>query len=160
MEETLTPVCAPAAHRANDSLDSLLTRLPLIHDSNEQGWAHWLSRTGHEIPRHAPRSYVFNDYNLVLEAAAQGLGIALGRSALIGSELVARRLMEVSPDRVPSLRAYYIVRKRDAPLRQEAAVFCDWLLQTGKLCSATASALPESDMIADPRNSSRQATKE
>jgi len=134
MEETLTPVCAPAVRIANDSLDSLLARLPLIHDSNEQGWAHWLARTGHEVPQHAPRSYVFDDYNLVLEAAAQGLGIALGRSALIASELAARRVMEVSPDRVPSLRAYYIARKKDAPLRPEAAVFCDWLLQTGRLC--------------------------
>jgi LysR family glycine cleavage system transcriptional activator len=133
MEETLTPVCAPAVHSPTDSLDSVLARLPLIHDSNEQAWAHWLSRTGYGVPQHAPQSYVFNDYNLVLEAAAQGLGIALGRSALIASELAAKRLLEVSSDRVPSLRAYYIVRKKSEPLRQEATVFCDWLLQTGKL---------------------------
>jgi LysR family transcriptional regulator, glycine cleavage system transcriptional activator len=128
MDETLTPVCAPSVHSATDSFESLLARLPLVHDSNEQGWDHWLSRTGHEVPQSAPQSYVFNDYHLVLETAAQGLGIALGRSALIASELAAGRLMEVSLDRVPSLSAYYIVHGTNEPLRQEAVAFCDWLL--------------------------------
>ena len=156
LDETLTPVCAPAVRGGADGVDDLLARLPVIHDSNEQGWAHWLSRTGHEIAQGAPQSWIFNDYNLVLEAAAQGLGIALGRSALIASELAAGRLMEVSSDRVPSLRAYYIVHKKGEPLRQEATAFCDWLLQAGKLRGAASRAPRENDAFADPRDSNRR----
>jgi LysR family transcriptional regulator, glycine cleavage system transcriptional activator len=131
LTEDLSPVGAPAVC-ANAQLEALLARLPMAHDTDEQSWSHWLSRTGHELPQNAPAGIVYNDYNLVLEAAAQGLGLALGRSALIAAEISAKRLMEVSSQRIPSLRAYYIVRRAKEPLREEAAVFCDWLRRTGE----------------------------
>jgi LysR family glycine cleavage system transcriptional activator len=135
LTEDLTPVCARAVG-ANADLEDLLTRLPIVHDSNEQSWSHWLARTGHELPQGAPASFVFNDYNLVLEAAAQGLGIALGRSVLVAAEISGKRLVEVSSERVPSLRAYYIVRRAKESARDETAAFCDWLLRTGATCNA------------------------
>jgi LysR family glycine cleavage system transcriptional activator len=135
LTEDLTPVCAPAVW-ATANLEDLLARLPIVHDSNEQAWMHWLSRTGYEVPQSAPAGFVFNDYNLVLEAAAQGLGLALGRSALISAEISAKRLVEVSSHRVPSLRAYYIVHRAKEPLRDETAAFCDWLRRTGDTSNA------------------------
>jgi LysR family glycine cleavage system transcriptional activator len=135
LTEDLAPVCAPAVC-ANTHLADLLARLPIVHDTNEQAWSHWLSRTGHELPQGAPASFVFNDYNLVLEAAAQGLGLALGRSALVAAEISAKRLVEVSSQRVPSLRAYYIVRRAKESVRDETTAFCDWLLRMGATCNA------------------------
>jgi LysR family glycine cleavage system transcriptional activator len=135
LTEDLTPLCAPAAS-ANADFKDLLSRLPIVHDSNEQAWSHWLSRTGFELPQSAPAGFVFNDYNLVLEAAAQGLGIALGRSPLVAAEISAKRLVEVSSFKVPSLRAYYVVHAAREPLRDHAAAFCDWLRRVGEACNA------------------------
>jgi LysR family transcriptional regulator, glycine cleavage system transcriptional activator len=132
MRESFAPVCAPHLIRDAVGIDTLMARLPLLHDSNEQAWSCWLATTGLQIPDEAPRALVLNDYNVVIEAAAQGLGLALGRSALVEGDLASARLVEASPRRVPSPRSYYLVRRTRGSLSAGAQVLWDWLhLQAG-----------------------------
>jgi LysR family glycine cleavage system transcriptional activator len=131
LPESLGPVCAPGV--TDDSVDiaTLLSRHPLIHDSNDDAWTFWLSSTGIRLPRRVPRALTFSDYNLVLEAASQGLGVALGRTGLIERSLADRRLLECSVN-VPSPRAHYLVRRPHEPLRKQARLLWDWLLRTAE----------------------------
>jgi len=69
---------------------------------------------------------VFNDYNLVLEAAASGLGIALGRSRLIEPDLASGRLVRLHPLTVPNPRAYHLITS-EPPLGAAVERLAAWL---------------------------------
>jgi LysR family glycine cleavage system transcriptional activator len=126
LSESLSPVCAPGAMDDAADMEKLLSRCPLIHDTNEDAWTLWFSCTGIRPPRRAPRALMFSDYNLVLEAAAQGLGVALGRTGLIERNLADGSLVECSV-KVSSPRAYHLVRHEHEPLRKQARLLWDWL---------------------------------
>lgn len=138
--ESFSPVCAPSAMDTPD-LQKLLSRLPLIHDSNEVAWTHWFSSVGVRPPRRAPRAITFSDYNLVLEAAAQGMGVALGRTGLIERNLSDRTLVECSV-KVASPRGYHLVRREHEPLRKQARLLWDWLLRTAEADSPQSGVVP------------------
>jgi LysR family glycine cleavage system transcriptional activator len=125
--ENLSPVCAPSVMDDAADMQKLLSRSPLIHDSNEDAWTLWFSCTGIRPPRRAPRALMFSDYNLVLEAAAQGMGVALGRTGLVERNLADGSLVECSV-KVSSPRAYHLVRREHEPLRKQARLLWDWLL--------------------------------
>jgi len=119
-EESLYPVGAPglALAGADD-----LARTTLLHDSDRADWTAWLAAAGWPSPA---RHQVFNDYNLVLEAAARGLGIALGRSRLIELDLASGRLVRLHPLTVPNPRAYHLITP-EPPLGAEVERLAAWL---------------------------------
>ncbi|MDB5359003.1 MAG: bacterial regulatory helix-turn-helix, lysR family protein [Rhodospirillales bacterium] len=102
-EESLFPIAAPGRVLAS-AAD--LGGAILLHDSERASWTAWLTAVGWPVPA---RHEVFNDYHLVLEAAANGLGIALGRSRLVQPDLAAGRLVRLHPASVPNPRAYYLI---------------------------------------------------
>jgi len=128
MEEDLCVLAAPALLRGKDQTPSGLVRLPLLHDASDEDWRIWLRAIGHPglLP---PRGTVFNDYNLAIEAAVAGLGVVVGRSALVAEELRSGRLVEPIAFRVPSSRAYYAIRPRRTP-HPPAQALWSWLLRT------------------------------
>ena len=120
-EERLFPVAAPSlADKLEAANSAAIARLPLIHDSDTMRWRRWLAADG---VRYGPRDRDrrFEDYDLVLAAAAAGLGIALLRSELGRPWLVDGRLRQLSTREIPDLAAPYVVIRegehRDAPLR-------------------------------------------
>ena len=62
--------------------------------------ASWLDAQG-KLDLLPPQGTVFNDYNLAIEAAVAGLGVIVGRSALITEELRSGRLTAVDPFTIP-----------------------------------------------------------
>jgi LysR family glycine cleavage system transcriptional activator len=124
MSETLCPVAAVRPRgrlirRAGD-----LDGQTILQDQNEDAWNAWLDSVGWSPPR--ARSETYDDYNLALEAAANGLGIAIGRSRLTEIELGNGRLRRVSEFQAPNPKAYYLVTpKRTAT--EEALTFMAWL---------------------------------
>jgi LysR family transcriptional regulator, glycine cleavage system transcriptional activator len=131
LDENLSPVCSPSARNKAFDIRKLLSRFPLIHDSNEDAWTLWFSCTGIRPPRRVPRALTFSDYNLVLEAAAQGMGVALGRTGLIERNLADGSLVECSI-KVSTPRGYHLVREEGEPLRDQARLLWDWLLRAAK----------------------------
>jgi len=131
LSESLSPVCAPGTMDDAVDMEKLLSRSPLIHDSNEDAWKLWFSCAGIRPPRRAPRALMFSDYNLVLEAAAQGMGVALGRTGLIERSLADGSLVECAV-KVPSPRAYHLVRPEHEPLHKPARLFWDWMRRTAE----------------------------
>jgi LysR family glycine cleavage system transcriptional activator len=129
MEEDLCAVAAPGLLSELPPAPEALASMPFLHDTSEAGWRIWLTAYG-RIDLLSSRGVVFNDYNLTIEAAVAGLGVAIGRTALIGEELRSGRLSAVSPFRVRSPRAYYLVRPR-RPAVPAAQILWDWLLQEG-----------------------------
>ena len=95
MREELAPVCSPAllegAHPLKSPAD--LQHHTLIHDDFQIDWTMWLSSAGvkgvdaHRGPR-------FKSSVHAVQAAVQGEGVVLGRSALVADDLKAGRLVK------------------------------------------------------------------
>ncbi len=80
-EEHCFPIASPElAEKIGRGRPERLLKYPLIHDSDASGWRAWLGAHGIDY-RPRPQDRRFEDYNLVLDAAANGLGIALAPAA-------------------------------------------------------------------------------
>ncbi len=134
MAEDLVPVCAPALLRDGPPLRdvtdlALHTRLedqfsPQISDP--PSWEYWASENDLTLPAPA-RSRSFGQTNLVVQAAIQGGGVALGRSPLVGDALADGRLVRPLPQIARSRLGYWLVyatAQRDNPA---ARLFIDWI---------------------------------
>ncbi|HWK64424.1 MAG TPA: LysR family transcriptional regulator [Rhizobiaceae bacterium] len=114
-EEQCFPVASPAlADKIGAGEPDRLLRFPLIHDSDASGWRAWLG--GHGIDyRPRPQDRRFEDYRLVLDAARNGLGIALARPPLTAALLAADEIVAVDRRTVLNPVAYWIDRPQGPP---------------------------------------------
>ncbi len=71
----------------------------------------------------------FGQSNMVIQAAIEGLGVALGRSPLTVDDLATRQLVRPFGAAVPSGFSYYLVYPRSALASEKVRVFRDWLLE-------------------------------
>jgi len=133
--ERLQPVCSPAL--AADRSRPLkrpedLARHVLLHIDDERGrfpwlsWSQWFAVVG--VPETAGAGALrFNQFDLLIQAAIDGQGVALGRSPLVDRLLEQRKLVAPFPETAKTTRAYFIVRSAMAAKRPEAQAVVDWL---------------------------------
>lgn len=109
------PIASPAvAARIGKGGPERLLKFPLIHDSDASGWRAWLGAQGIDYtPRHEDRR--FEDYNLVLDAAAHGLGVSLARPPLTEQQLKLGRIVEVDGFTVLNPVSYWMDRPLGMP---------------------------------------------
>jgi len=102
--ESVSPVCSPD-FRARLALgDELaaddLQRTPLLHmDQHEprwMDWREWSERTGLDVPVRSTR-FNYNNYPLLLSAATEGRGLALGWAGLVESMIREGTLVALGP---------------------------------------------------------------
>jgi DNA-binding transcriptional LysR family regulator len=134
------PIAAPALAGKLDAkrdAQSLLD-LPILHDSNIEGWRRWLAPEGIEyLPRGQDRR--FEDYNLVIDACIQGVGIALARPPLSDAALASGRLVAVS-DRVVDYHVSFHLIRPDGALSGPSSEFARRLLHEAGHDEAAAAA--------------------
>lgn len=87
---------------------------PLIHDSDAAGWRAWFAAQGLDY-RPRPQDRRFDDYNIVLDAAAHGLGIALARPPLAQEQVASGRLVRVDVRTALNPVAYWLDRPLGVP---------------------------------------------
>lgn len=134
MTERLSVVCAPAliADRRRPRTPADLLRHPILtsHARQPFEWDAWARRFGMDL---GPAQTVhLHDYNIVIEAAIAGQGLAMGRHRLIASFLASGALVEVLPDAVlddPRI-GWWFVTPRGSPSAAAQALH-DWLKETG-----------------------------
>jgi LysR family glycine cleavage system transcriptional activator len=92
---SMFPVLAPALLRPGLELRAPLDLLqyPLLHEDEDRSWQAWFRAAGLDGIA-IPRRMRFNDVALVLQAAVNGHGIALGDPLLAGDDLKAGRLVK------------------------------------------------------------------
>jgi DNA-binding transcriptional LysR family regulator len=115
-QEKSFPIAAPAlAVKLGERPEAAaMLDMPLLHDSNIEGWRRWLAHEGIDyVPRGRDRR--FEDYNLVMDACIHGLGIALARPPLSDAALRDGRLVVVSERAIDYHAAYHLIRP-DGPL--------------------------------------------
>jgi LysR family transcriptional regulator, glycine cleavage system transcriptional activator len=131
--ESLQPVCSPAlleAGRLRAPAD--LTNHALIHVLGyKEGWALWLRKAGVKQTPAAPGLQCDTSL-MAFELAAQGAGIALGRTSMLAKDLNAGRLAAPFELAVPIDEGFRLIWRESALQQRSAAQFKDWLLGTAK----------------------------
>lgn len=129
MRERLTPVMAPVVAPAGVTA---LTAQPLLITREAFDWRLWGRETGFDL---AARAHVqLTDYNIVLQAALNGEGLAMGRLRLIGDFLTSGDLMAPFDRVVESEQvAYWVVRPEGRKLSSAAERFIAWLVAEAAL---------------------------
>jgi DNA-binding transcriptional LysR family regulator len=64
-----------------------------------------------------------------LQAAVDGLGLAIGRLPLIDDDLASGRLAIAVNHVVPVISGYWLVKQPGIEPRREVAAFCNWLVK-------------------------------
>jgi LysR family glycine cleavage system transcriptional activator len=98
MNETVSPVCAPAYRDRMGGLSSPadLPGCQLIHEIGmNTTWERWFSMM--ELPYPKTRGPGYNLGSMSIEAAIRGEGVALGRGVLVAEDLAAGRLVALFP---------------------------------------------------------------
>ena len=94
-DETLLPVCSEAflEKHGRPQRPSELHRLPLLYDLHwKEYWAHWFARHRLRGPD-LTKASGFRLYSMMIQAAVDGMGVALGHSLMIADELEQGKLV-------------------------------------------------------------------
>jgi len=97
-----------------------------------QAWGPWFKAAGLNVPDDAISGPLFNDVDLMLNAAVGGQGVALARDVLADYDLSSGRLIRLFDLSVPSDSAYHVVYLPKAKARKEVAAFIDWIVATAR----------------------------
>lgn len=131
-DETVFPVASAAyarklAPRGAVAVEDI-ARADLLRNPRES-WRTWFTAAGLQVPE--PKTGpLFNDLGLLVEAAAQGQGVALARSVLARAWLESRAVVRLSPIEAPSALAYHVIVAPAVARRPAVRAFVDWLLAT------------------------------
>ncbi|WP_374574376.1 LysR substrate-binding domain-containing protein [Phenylobacterium sp. J367] len=108
--------------------EDLLTA-PLLHHGHRP-WSLWFGQFGLAAP--PQEGLRFEDSVMLLEAAAQGVGVALARSGLIEQDLRTGRLVRPFEVSVPSELGFFVVWRADSRKSSRIHALRDWLLAEAK----------------------------
>lgn len=132
LSERRLPVCKPsllADIPLTDVAD--LSRHTLLHVSSmPRLWHDWLNKAGHRDLLSA-RSLTFDHFYLTIQAALDGLGVAMGPTALVADDLAAGRLVMPFPETSLPARSYFAYLPNSPDINSSSLRFCDWLEKQG-----------------------------
>jgi LysR family glycine cleavage system transcriptional activator len=127
--EEIFPACSPKFLSDRNPLRSPsdLGRFTLLHVADRQGWSQWLDFAGVKgvDPSRGP---VLNEASMAIDAALDGQGIVLARTALAAWDLIGGRLVRPFAVTMPAPFAYWIVCPKATAKLPKIAAFSDWLL--------------------------------
>jgi LysR family transcriptional regulator, glycine cleavage system transcriptional activator len=130
----LVPVCSPqyvanavAIHHPSEVLHHPLIHADIGEQPPGQEWRDWLQGCGVECPDQRD-GLALKDPALAMQAAADGLGLALGYLELIDRDLNSGRLVRAIDRQVKHEYSYYLVSRRRQQLSTEQQRFRAWLI--------------------------------
>jgi LysR family glycine cleavage system transcriptional activator len=127
--EELFPVCSPKLLNGRNPLrrPSDLNRVTLLHVDNRLDWNRWLDFAGVKGVD-ISRGPVLNQASMAIDAAVDGQGVVLARTALAAWDLIGGRLVRPFAMAMPVSFAYWIVCSKVAAKLPKIVAFSDWLL--------------------------------
>lgn len=134
MPINMTPLCSPSLLDGRAGIESPkeLREFTLIHADVGHGigieseWREWLKAVGADDVD-CKHGLSFHDPGLALDAAIDGLGIAMGYVELAAGDLADGKLVQPFATKVQHPWSYYIVIPEDNVGDRQVKVFCDWL---------------------------------
>jgi LysR family glycine cleavage system transcriptional activator len=126
--ERLFPVCSPKliSERNRITKASSLLRFPLLRLDDAKNWTRLFRAAGVTDP--VSPGPVLNRASMLIDAAIDGQGIALARTALAAWDLITGRLMRPIEISLRMPNTYWIVCPKAASNVPKIATFRDWVL--------------------------------
>ncbi len=137
VDEVITPVCSPdylAKSTALNNVDDLLNHA-LIHleerYTSRLDWRRLFDNFGMNY-RNSNADETFNDYSIVLQAAIEGQGVALGWKHLVNPLIAQGRLVAPLDIEIKTEHPFYILTPKDKMNNNSIQLLRDWLLDEMK----------------------------
>jgi len=134
--EAIFPVCAPDYLRNMHSLQApkdLLDANLLYMDPQGPDWvtwSEWLRHQGIEPGTQLPSGPMFNSYPVLLQAAIDGQGVAMGTAELLAAVLEEGRLVRPLTEEYRTERGYYLSLPARRPVSPRVTALYDWMLDS------------------------------
>ena len=133
LPESLTPLCSPqlvSGKLAIRKPADLRKHTLLLSRSTPMFWQDWLAAAG-EPELHAANMVTFDHTHLAVQAAIQGMGVALGNPHQLRDVLDNGLLVRPFPQLEIDLKNVYWIRPPYAAQNPQAVAFCEWLKRSG-----------------------------
>jgi LysR family glycine cleavage system transcriptional activator len=124
----LTPVCAPSLARRLKQPDDLRTATLLRVRHAREDWPRWIKAAG--LSKLAAKGPEFEYYGQALQAALDGVGVAMGISPYIEDDLKAGRLVAPFRMSVPKGMHWYLIYRLGRRDEAGFAAFRKWIAKT------------------------------
>ena len=144
-EETLIPVCSPdflkIQGQPREPAD--LHGWPLLYDLHwTTYWSHWFAHHG-AGEADLSKASGFRLYSMMVQAAVEGMGVALGHSLMIARELEQGTLVSLFDARVTAPARYLLVTAPGSAKKPQVRAFRNWILNQAEARSANEKREPE-----------------
>jgi LysR family glycine cleavage system transcriptional activator len=148
-DEWLIPVASPALLARFPGRDpDDLAGLPLLRDPSDR-WRDWFAQFGGSPPRRYVAS--FNDTETQQRAAAEGMGVALGRMTMAQPLIDLGRLVALSPRRMRADFSHYLVYPARSERHPAFLAFRAWLMDAAAAHTRTTAVRPKKSRRAPRR---------
>lgn len=129
-EDKIGPVLAPNKSIIIDNPADLLPQTLLHTESNKTAWSIWAKQNNIDLNQ-AKNQRHFDHLTLMLEAAANGLGIAIAPEIIVEKQILNQRL--IAPlGFIACDSAFTLCVKQQSPLNDSLQYFIDWMLNQVK----------------------------
>src|SRR5262245_60539154 len=136
MTEEMFPVCSPALLKGEHPIRTPedLRHHALLYASHdmEDDWRLWLTAAGVSLDLLKQPALHFDMIFMTVQAAIDGLGIAVGRTAFVESDLAAGRLVKPFDVSLPIDVGFYLVCPEESAETPKIAAFREWLIATAR----------------------------
>jgi LysR family glycine cleavage system transcriptional activator len=130
--DDLFPVCSPTLLTGNKPLQKPedLARFTLLHSSGgyDDDWRLWLTAAGLPTDISKQPGLSFDMIFMTLQAAIDGLGVAVGRTTYVEGDLASGRLVVPFDIRLPADAGFYLVSPEASADTPKLKAFRDWLI--------------------------------
>jgi LysR family glycine cleavage system transcriptional activator len=128
--EMMFPVCAPDLAKQINTLDDLSNHV-ILHDTQNaaehmSNWDFWATEQDIKLPP-MPKKQHYGQANMVIQAAINGTGVAMGRCPLVIDAIVKDELVAPFPQKIPSQFSYWFVCSHASIHQKSTQIFRTWL---------------------------------
>jgi LysR family glycine cleavage system transcriptional activator len=134
MADQLFPVCSPALLAGDRPLrcPEDLAQHVLLHSTNEDDWRLWLTAAGLPTDISKEHGVTFDLILMVVQAAIDGIGVAIGRTSYVQDDIAKGRLVVPFKFTLPSDAGFYLVSPAGRPDSPKLAAFRHWLVASAQ----------------------------
>ena len=136
MADELFPVCSPALANGNKPLkcpEDLRDHV-LLHTSNANSddWRLWLTAAGLPTNISKQPDVTFDLIFMTVQAAIDGVGVAMGRTAYVQDDIAKGRLLVPFKIALPTDAGFYLVSPQGRADSPKLSAFRQWLLASAQ----------------------------
>jgi LysR family transcriptional regulator, glycine cleavage system transcriptional activator len=132
MADELFPVCSPVLLNGDKPLrvPEDLAHHTLLHSSGnfEDDWRQWLTAAGLPANISKQRGVTFDVSFMTVQAAIDGIGVAMGRTSYVQDDIAKGRLVVPFKIALPADAGFYLVSPEAADEPPKLKLFRQWLI--------------------------------